>query len=174
MRHIKTINELFDVAREADVTDFRWRFRSDALLSASMWIKGVGNNDYFFSIAIDDGAIRISFSADESEDFAELTGHGDVLKILSVIPVAFDTFKAAAEAEGYSDVMVKEMMVEPSKSKEKEEYGSTPALDTARGRIYAKVLEKLLRKYKYTFVDYQDALVYEFDEPIPLSAFNFN
>ena len=170
MKHLKNINELFDVTKHADVTNFRWRYKTPPLFNASMWVNNVGGSDYFFMIGLDDGTMQLSFSTDESEDFEEMTGKGELLKIVSIIPVVVDTFCAAMEAEGFDNVLVKDVMIQPSKAKKKEEFSSTPAIETARGKIYHAVITKWLKKYKYQFEDFKDELIYTFDTPLPLNT----
>lgn len=170
MIHLKRIDELFDVLKSADVQDFKWLYKTPPKFNASMWVKA-GGSYYFCVIGLDNGTLQYSFSSDESEDFEELTGRGELLKILSTAPEVVDTFRAAMEAEGFDDAIVNDIMIQPSKTKRKEEFDSTPAINTSRGRIYHAAMTKWLKRYKYKFEDYNDSLVYTFDTPIPLNIF---
>ena len=96
-----------------------------------------------------------------------------MLNIINSTPDVVDAFKAAAEATG-NEYMVGEIMIEPSKSKEKGESRTDWSLNTKRGKIYHAIIQKWLKKYKYTFEEFQDVLLYTFDEKIPLNQITFN
>lgn len=172
MKHLKRIDELFNTVRKADISNFRWIYKSNDTLHASMHVE-INSEDYYFIVGLIDGTLQISFSTDEEENFKEITNKGDILKILSVVPSVLEMFKSAAEAEGKGDMEINDLMIEPSKSKEKDEE-SKDALDTSRGRIYHAIITKWLKNYDYEFEDYKDALQYTFNEPVRLSSMTFN
>lgn len=172
MKHLKSINELFNTTRKANVDKFRWHFKSNDTLHASMHSE-INGSEYYFIIGLDNGMLQISFSTDEEENFKEITNRGDILKIMATVPSVLEMFKSAASAEGKGDMQVTSMVIEPSKSKEKDEEGKD-ALDTSRGRIYHAAIQKWLRGYDYEFEEYKDALEYTFNEPVALSTFSFN